>query len=239
MTSLKLDYQQEIQRTFYKISPVSSRTSKHQTTPKPFPHFSIVIYIDDSNNNQKQFQEAIDIIKSVPTHRFCETLNLHSTLLSTEGKINSNNVKSLYDATKEFFAGINIEQQLKIDFSLIHPGKWDNNNHLTESDGTVIALAKKEGNNNSYFLDITNKLKDHINNALNLSLEHKYPNTIWCTLGFFNEEDDFPIDPCIFAAFNNPKLRKFNHTITVNEISITEFRLKSLKDGVKRYVIRL
>jgi hypothetical protein len=228
------NYQQEIQRTFYKISPTSSGVRKDQTTPKPSPQFSIVTYLDD--NNQKQLQEAVDIIKSVPEHRFKSTLNLHCTLHSTQGKINSNNAKSLYDATAEFFDKINIKHQLKIEFSLIHPGKWDN--QPTESNGTVIALAKREGINNNCFIDIINKLRDHINATLNLSLERKYPNTIWCTLGFF-DEDDFPIDPYLFTAFNNPKLRKFNPTITINEVAITEFRLKSLNDGKNRYTIIL
>lgn len=37
------------------------------------------------------------------------------------------------------------------------------------------------------------------------------------------------LDPYIFTAFNNPKLRKFNHTITINKVAITEFRPKLLQ----------
>lgn len=167
--TLKLDYE-EIERTFYKISPVSSGTRKDQTTPKDPPHFSIVAYIDD--NDQKQFQEVIDTIRFVPEHRLRWPLNLHCTLLSTQGKINSNNIRSLYDATKEFFERINIEQ-LKVEFSLIHPGIWDNK-HPIESNGTVIALAKEEVGENNFFLSVIDKLIGHFNNALDLSLEVLY-----------------------------------------------------------------
>jgi hypothetical protein len=230
----KLDYQEKIDRTFYKISPVSSGTTLRQTTPKDRPDFSIVTYIDD--NDQKQFQDAVDIIKSVPGHNFKSTLNLHCTLLSLQGNINNNNLKSVYNAAKEFFEKINTKR-LKIEFSLIHPGKWDNN-HLTESDGTVIALAIREGTDNKRFMDVTYGLITHINNELNLSLERKYCDTLWCTLGFFNE-NDFPIDCHICSAFNSPKLRGFNHTIAVTKVEITEFRKKSLDDGKTHYVIEL
>jgi hypothetical protein len=233
--TLKLDYQQEIQRTFDKISPVSSGGRKRQTIPKDPPHFSIVTYIED--NDQRQFQEVIDKIRLIPEHKFRWALNLHCTLLSTQGMINSHNVKTLYDTTREFFERINIEQPLKVEFSLIHPGEWEND-HPTESDGTVIDLAKQKEGANNCFLNVMNELLIQINNALDIKLEPKCHNTIWCTLGYF-DENDFPIDPSIFTAFNNPKLREFNHIITVNNVAITEFRLKSLDDGIKRWVIRL
>src|SRR5438046_2773189 len=136
---LKLDYQTEIERTFYKISPLSSGVRKCQTTPKNPPDFSIVTYIDA--NDKKEFQKAMDIIFG---------------------------------------------------------------------------------------------LRAHTNNELNLSLERKYYDTLWCTLGFF-DEDDFPIDYHTSSAFNSPKLRRFNHTITVTKVEITEFTLKSLDDGITDY----
>ena len=36
-----------------------------------------------------------------------------------------------------------------------------------------------------------------------------------------------------------PILRKFKVTATIKETSITEFRLKSLDDGIKRHIIKL
>jgi hypothetical protein len=80
-------------------------------------------------------------------------------------------------------------------------------------------------------------LKDYVERFYNKSLGCKY-DTVWCTLGFFDEVD-FKIDYSIYKSFNNPKIRKFKATTTIKEISITEFRLKSLDDGIKHYIIKL
>jgi hypothetical protein len=81
-------------------------------------------------------------------------------------------------------------------------------------------------------------LKDYLEERFyNTPLGPNY-DAVWCTLGFFDEVD-FKIDYSIYKSFNNPKLRRFKVTATIKEISITEFRLKSLDDGIKRHVIKL
>jgi hypothetical protein len=75
--TLKLDYEDEIGCTFYSVCPVSSGIRNDQIMPKNTPKFTIVAYIEKSD--QKQFQREIDIVR-IPKHRFRWTLNLHCTL---------------------------------------------------------------------------------------------------------------------------------------------------------------
>ena len=79
--TLKLDYEDEIGHTFYSICPVSSDMRNDQIVPKNPPQFTIVAYIEESD--QKQFQRVIDIVR-IPKHRFRWAMNLHCTLLSLQ-----------------------------------------------------------------------------------------------------------------------------------------------------------
>jgi hypothetical protein len=79
--TLKLDYKDEIGHTFYSVCPVSSGMRKEQIVPKNPSQFTIVAYIEESD--QKHFQRAIDIVR-IPKHRFLWALNLHCTLLSLQ-----------------------------------------------------------------------------------------------------------------------------------------------------------
>ena len=232
--TLKLNYEDEddVGQIFYSICPVSSGMRNDHIVPKNPPQYTIVAYIEKSD--QKQFQKAIDILR-IPQHRFRWTLNLHFTLLSlqtTEKRTLSDNIESIFSAVKKFFGEKNIGQ-IKINFSLIHPGKWKDD--PIKSDGTVIALGRNKDNQN--FLDVVHELKDYLQKRFHKSLGRNY-DTVWCTLGFFDEED-FKVDYTIYKSFNNPILRKFKVTATIKEISITEFRLKSLDDGIKRHIIKL
>jgi hypothetical protein len=101
--TLKLDYEDEIGCTFYSVCPVSSGIRNDQIVPKNTPQFTIVAYIEKSD--QKQFQREIDIVR-IPKHRFRWTLNLHCTLLSLptiERRIISNNVESISSLVQKFF----------------------------------------------------------------------------------------------------------------------------------------
>jgi hypothetical protein len=233
--TLKLDYKDEddVGHIFYSVCPVSSGMRNDQIVPKDFPQFTIVAYIEKSD--QKQFQRAIDILR-IPQHRFRRAMNLHCTLLSlqtTKKRTLSNNIESIFSVVTKFFEEKNIGQ-IKINFCLVHPGKW--RDHPNESDGTVIALGRKE--DNQKFLNVVYELKDYLQKRFhNISFGRNY-DTIWCTLGFFDEED-FKVDYSIYKSFNNPILRRFKVTTTIKEISITEFRLKSLDDGIKCYIIKL
>ena len=61
--TLKLDYKDEddVGHIFYSVCPVSSGMRNDQIVPKDFPQFTIVAYIEKSD--QKQFQRAIDILE--------------------------------------------------------------------------------------------------------------------------------------------------------------------------------
>jgi hypothetical protein len=222
-----LEYK-EIGRKFFSICPVSSRMRRCHTTPNKPPRFTVVVNIKGTDENP--FQEAIDIlIKS--GHRFRWNLNLHSTILNlNEDKVSANNMEDIIYSMTDFFKRKKLSQT-KLAFFLIHPGKWES--HLTESDGTVIALGKEESN--KQFLAMVNELKNYLNSIHNDCAKRKYNNTIWSTLGFFDEED-FIVDDAIYKAFNHPKLRNFNHTVTISEIAVTEFRLKSLDDGLNHII---
>ena len=65
--TLKLDYKDEIGYTFYSVCPVSLGIRNDQIVPKNPPQFTIVAYIEKSD--QEQFQRAIDIVR-IPKHRF-------------------------------------------------------------------------------------------------------------------------------------------------------------------------
>lgn len=222
-----LEYK-EIGRKFFAICPVSSRMRRCHTTPNNPTLFTVVVNVKGTDENP--FQEAIDIlIKS--GHRFRWNLNLHSTILNlNEDKVSSDNIESIIHSMTDFFTRKKLPQ-MKLEFFLVHPGIWES--HLTESDGTVIALGKEE--NNKQFLAMVNELKNYLNSIHNDCAKRKYNNAIWSTSGFFDEED-FSVDDTICEAFNHPKLRNFNHTVTISEIGVTEFRLKSLDDGLKHII---
>jgi len=99
------------------------------------------------------------------------------------------NKESIFSVVKKFFGEKNIGQ-IKINFCLVHPGKW--RDHPNENDGTVIALGRKEDNQN--FLNVVYELKDYLDKRFynNTSLGSKY-DTVWCNFGFFDELD-FKID---------------------------------------------
>jgi hypothetical protein len=220
-----LEYK-EIGRRFFTICPESSKMRRCHTTPNKDTLFTAVVNIKETDENP--FQEAIDIlIKS--GHRFRWNLNLHSTILHLN--VGTHNIEPIIYSMTDFFKRQKELVEIKLQFFLIHPGKWES--HLTESDGTVIALGKEE--NNKRFLVMVNELKNYLNSIHDDCANRKYNNAIWSTLGFFDEED-FSVDDAICNAFNHPKLRNFNHTVTTREIAVTVFRLKSLDDGLKHII---
>jgi hypothetical protein len=226
-----LDYEdyEDIKCTFHKICPTSSMTRENQLTPKNPHQFTIVAYLLEEDHGA--FQEVLDILR-IPEHRFRWFLNLHCTLIplfTQPSKIDENNLDIASSYIKQFFSSNKISE-LKVEFSIIHPGKWDR--HKYESNGTVIALGQKK--HNERFLNAVSNLQKNLEEAFKTSFRRRY-NTAWCTLGFY-DENDFQVDSPIYETFNNPKLRKFNLTTIFKEISITGFRLKSLDDGVRHMI---
>jgi hypothetical protein len=234
----ELDYHNEsaIERTFYRVG--TTEGLREQTKPKNISSFTIVAYI--RKQDQKTFQDIINRIRE-SGHQFRGSLNWHCTLLSLDRKVKGNtnqyDLAFVYRDVKDFFKNRKLGH-LEVHFDIIHPGK--DKNDLKSSDGTVIALAREGHSYNERFLKIIRELNDYLNEQgyLNTIASRRVENTIWCTLGFFNEKP-FEVDASIYETFNAQELRQFCATVTFNEIAITEYRLKSLDDGIVRYKIQL
>jgi hypothetical protein len=236
--NFKLYYESDraIERIFSTIGTQDGLES--QIKPKACPGHSIVAFIED--NDQKPFQNAIDKIRKAG-HRFRSSSHIHCTLLSLDRKTKENlnryDLELIYHDVKDFFEKKKL-RELRITFDIVHPGRDDQD--FGSSDGTVIALARMGNAYNDRFLEIIHELKDYLNTRSYLKAEtkRKVVDTIWCTLGFF-DEPPFEVDKSIFEIFNMTEFRNFSAIATINEIAIAKYRLKSLDDVLIRYKIKL
>jgi hypothetical protein len=234
--NFKLDYDSDraIERVFNTIGTQDGLDA--QIKPKARPGHSIIAFIED--NDQKPFQDAIDKIRKAG-HRFRWSSHMHCTLLSLDRKTKENfnryDLELIYHDVKDFIEKKKLSK-LRISFDIIHPGKDDQD--FGSSDGTVIALARMGNAYNDRFLEIIHELKDYLNTRSYLKAEaqHKVADTIWCTLGFF-DEPPFEVDKAIYEIFNMTEFRNFSAIATFNEITIAEYRMKSLDDVLIRYKI--
>jgi hypothetical protein len=230
----KLDYKGEpaINCTFYKIGTLEG--SKRWSEPKVSPSYTLVAYIKDSE--LQPFQEATEDLTKIG-HQFKPSKHLHCTLFSLKENLTEDVIESFYIHTKEFFKTRKVGQ-LKVYFDIIHPGKNKKRDKI--SDNAVIALSRRDCTSDYGFLSLIYDLENHLANQgyRKIIEKHKTHNTIWCTLGYF-DEPQFEVDSATYNVFGRPELRAFSASATFDEIALTEYRLKSLDDGRTIYSIKL
>jgi hypothetical protein len=236
--SFKLDYESDrvIERVFSTIG--TQKGLDAQIKPKSCPGHAIVAFIE--GNDQKPFQDVVNTIRKAG-HRFRWWSHMHCTLLSLDRKTKENSnrydLELIYHDAKDFFDKKKLKE-LRISFDIIHPGKDDQ--EFGSSDGTVIALARTGNAYNDRFLKIIHELNDYLNtrSCLKFEAKRKVSDTIWCTLGFF-DEPPFEMNNSIYEIFNMTEFRNFSAIATFSEITIAEYRLKSLDDALILYKIKL
>lgn len=226
-----LDYQYEpqVNCVFHRIG--TPEGLRRWTEPKPTFGYTIVAYIKE--HDLRLFQDAINIVSKIG-HGFKPSNKLHCTLLSLRESSSEQEIQTILCHTKDFFDRKSL-RQIKAIFDIIHPGK--DNKYPKVSDNAVIALARISHRSNRLFLALVHELEDYlIQRTYPELIERHKTDTIWCTLGYFNEPQ-FKVDIDTYNAFN--KLRSFSASIICNEVVITKYRLKSLDDGQPLTKIKL
>jgi hypothetical protein len=226
-----LDYRDEpqINCVFHRLG--TPQGLRRWTEPKPAFSYTIVSYIQEYN--LRLFQDAINIV-SKTGHGFKPLNNLHCTLLSLKESPSEQEIQSILYHTKNFFDRKSLRQS-EANFDIIHPGK--DNKYPEVSDNAVIALARIHHCSNRLFLTMIHGLEDYlIQRSYPELIEKHKADTIWCTLGYFNEPQ-FKVDYETYNAFN--KLRSFSASVICNEVVMTKYRLKSLDDGQPLTKIKL
>jgi len=226
------------QRCFRSICPVSSDTAQKQKRRFNPPGLTLVAHIP--HEDRRPFREAIDIIKG-SGRNFQDCEQLHFTILGLfaedlQNPLDGDTIDNLISAITEFFR-VKPIGRIEVAFDLIRPGVFDREPEC--GDGTVVAMASEA--HDKIIVEYSKQLAAHLASA--------YPNLfpksparhlrgVWCSLGFF-DDPDFEIDEKTSKAFANAKLMSFSASAPIREVSVCEFTLKSLADGIVRGVVRL
>lgn len=233
---------------FSKICPRSSGTIRDQRLYLNPEGLTLVAFLPD--DEKFKFIGEIDKIKAL-NDRFYEVANLHITLLglfpyAKTHQLNPHFEVIVKDRISKFLEdklSSNYELTFKLEFSLIRSGTWHGINSIqipNASNGTVVAIGELTSVGNKKFADLADELESYLKRELECifgqEFTRKFPN-LWCTLGYF-DCDDFSIDSKFVDTFNewNP-LDKSLATITVSELQLVKYRLKSLNgyDSILRF----
>jgi hypothetical protein len=242
-------YYQDIRTTFSRICPdlrhdgkASTRTTqRHRLDP---PGLTIVAFIN--NGHDKPFKKAIEKIETSSGKRFCSTSFLHFTLLglfNDERKCpdSPDEKDEIIKSAKEF-----IEQKhfghLTINFNLVRLGAFYKAGSPCDGDGdgTLVATADREFQEVNKLNSFGNDLACHMRKTFpifcnNNKLKREHP-TVWSTLGYF-DEPDFDIDERLASILEN--LKSFNATVSVSQLEVRSYGLRSLEISDLKTTINL
>jgi hypothetical protein len=220
---------------FTRICPASSESLMKQVTPLSPPGLTAVVYI--SHEDSVPFRRAVKVLERIG-YPFRAVEQLHFTLL---GLFAGDLLKPL--AKEEIYSVISVAEEhmqdfplRTIHFDLLRPGVWSK--HDGCGDGTVVALANER--DSTQIIEWSAKLAAGLARRLpNLFPETKKKHAlggVWCNLGYYDSQD-FDVDHTVFRVFE--ELMPFNAMARIDEIAFSEFRLKSLADGIVRGIIRM
>jgi hypothetical protein len=135
--------------------------------------------------------------------------------------------KQLTSAIDAFSQKKNLKQ-LEVEFDLIRPGVFVGQRDC--SDGTVVAMASEAGDKAIVALskELASELAEQFPQYFPTARQRPLAG-VWCSLGYF-DEPDFQVDGPLLKAFI--PLKGFKAKVTICDLAVTEFALKSLADSV-------
>lgn len=235
-------YYQDIRTTFTTICPNLEYHWKKSTVIKQLqilspPGLTIIARIGEEE--EQPFKEAVTKIQNRSGKRFYSNKSLHFTLL---GLFNDKRKSSQFyrnkivRSTGEFIKRKHVGQ-MKINFNLIRLGAFYNHGEPcnNSSNGTLIAMADSGSEEVNRFNILGDDLACHLRKSfptifypnIDLRLKREHP-TVWCTLGYFNETD-FEIDQKLVLILE--ELKSFNATVTVSQLEIRSYQIRSLENS--------
>ena len=209
----------------------TSKTRQEQQTK--IEKISLVAFL-----NKGQNKVFINICRSLKRNDkdFYQNSNLHATVFGF-GPLKKEDYEIIQRKIEEF-SRKKRENMLTVNFVSVRPGTmYSENNTLRPiqgmSNGTVIAVGDVAQNED--FCNYSNQLtsflledKD-IRLIIGANFRRKFP-TVWCTLGFYNKQNNFKIGndlENIFGQYDN--LKGNGLKFPVSDISLIKSRYKNLR----------
>jgi hypothetical protein len=208
-----------------------SKTRQEQQTK--IEKISLVAFL-----NKEQKKVFANICRSLKRNDkdFYQNSNLHATVFGF-GPLKKKDYEIVQKKIQEF-SRIKRENMLTVNFVSVRPGTmYSENNTLRPihglSNGTVIAVGDVVQNED--FCNYSNQLtsfllrdKD-IRSILGANFRRKFP-TVWCTLGYYNKQENFKIGndlENIFKQYDNLKGNRL--LFPVSDISLVKSKYKNLR----------
>ncbi|MGH9978821.1 MAG: hypothetical protein ACRD8Z_23755 [Nitrososphaeraceae archaeon] len=247
-------YYKDIKTIFSRICPDFKHEGKESTIEKQSKHLDPPgLTIAAMITGRKEEQPFREVIKKVQTNggkTLCSNKFLHFTLLGIfnderkcpDSKVETN---SIIKTAKDF-----IEQKefgpITIKFNLVRPGAfYDKGGRPCDcnSDGTLVAMTDIESPEITKFNILGDDLACHLRNSfpvlfypnIDNRLKREHP-TVWSTLGYFNEPD-FDIDERLASILE--ELKSFDAIVTVSQLEVRSYKLRSLKISDLKTAINL
>jgi len=242
-------YYQDIKISFSRICPDLKHDGKESTRTKQRHHLDppgLTVVALINNGHDEPFKKAIEKVETSSGKRFCSTSFLHFTLLGLFNDKRKRPDSSDEEDEINKSAKVFIEQRhfghLTIKFNLVRPGAFykDGSPCDMDSDGTLIAIADRESQEVNKFHSLGDDLACHLRKTFpifcnNNKLKREHP-TIWCTLGYF-DEPDLDIDERLASILK--ELKSFNASVTVSQLEVRSYKLRSLEISDPKTTINL
>jgi hypothetical protein len=236
-------YYSDIKTIFSRICPDLRHEGNDSTRTKQSkrldpPGLTIVAMIN-GEKEQPPFRGVINKVQTNSGKTFCSNKFLHFTLL---GLFNDERKRpDLKDETDGIIRSAKdfIEQKqfgpITIKFNLVRSGAFYKSGRPCDcnSDGTLVAMADNKSKEVSKFNILGDDLACHLRNSfpaifypsIDNRLKREHP-TVWSTLGYF-DEPDFDIDERLASILED--LKSFDATVTVSQLEIKSYELRSLE----------
>jgi hypothetical protein len=188
--------------------------------------------------NKEQRKFFVNICRRLKRNdnNFYQNKNLHATLFGF-GPLKKKDYERILKKIQEY-SRIKRDSKITITFDEVRPGTMYLENRtlrplLGMSNGAVIAVGDVVKNEN--FCNYSNQLssfllKDkNIKSILGANFRRKFP-TVWCTLGYYNKENEFKIDKdleYVFRQYDN--LNGNDLRFPISEISLVKSKYKNLR----------
>jgi hypothetical protein len=235
-------YYHDIKTTFTTICPSLEYPEKKSTITKQLqvlspPGLTVIARI--GVKEEQPFKETVTKIQNKSGKRFCSNKSLHITLLgllNDERKSSQFYTSKIVSSTRDFIKRKHFGH-MKINFNLIRLGAFFSHGEPcnNSSDGTLIAMADSGSEEVNKFNILGDDLACHLRKSfptifypnIDLRLKREHP-TVWCTLGYFYETD-FEIDRKLVVVLED--LKSFNAAVTVSQLEVRSYQIRSLENS--------
>ena len=209
----------------------ASKTRKEQQAK--IEKISLVAFL-----NKEQKRIFINICRRLKRNDndFYQNKNLHATLFGF-GPLKKNEYERIQKKIQQF-SRKKRDGKISISFQVVRPGTiYFENNTIRPSHGMSngIVIAIGDVVKNKDFCNYSNQLGSFllkykkIKSILGADFRRKFP-TVWCTLGYYNKQNEFKIGndlEYIFSQYYNLNSNDFRFPIT--EISLVKSHYKNLR----------